>query len=51
MTRRGERAAVAALAAAGEAVVVVNPRHVGQFARAAGRLAKTDRIDAGSLAR
>jgi hypothetical protein len=30
MTRRGERAAVAALAAAG-AVVVVNPRQVGDL--------------------
>lgn len=46
-----ERAAVAALAAAGLAVVVVNPRQVRDFARATGRLAKTDRIDAGVLAR
>jgi transposase len=40
----------AALAAAGLAVVVVNPRQVRDFARAAGRLAKTDRIDAAVLA-
>jgi transposase len=46
-----ERAAVAALAAAGLAVVVVNPRQVRDFARATGRLAKTDRIDAEILAR
>jgi transposase len=46
-----ERAAVAALAAAGLAVVVVNPRQVRDFARATGQLAKTDQIDAGVLAR
>ncbi len=46
-----ERAAVGALATAGLAVVVVNPRQVRDFARATGRLAKTDRIDAGVLAR
>src|ERR671911_1115162 len=46
-----ERAVVGALAAAGLAVVVVNPRQVRDFARATGRLAKTDRIDAGVLAR
>ncbi len=46
-----ERAAVAALATAGLAVVVVNPRQVRDFARATGRLAKTDRIDAEVLAR
>lgn len=39
-----------ALAAAGLAVVVVNPRQVRDFARATGRLAKTDRIDAAVLA-
>ncbi len=39
------------LAAAGLPVVVVNPRQVRDFARATGRLAKTDRIDAGILAR
>jgi len=37
---------VAALADAGLPVVVVNPRQVRAYARALGRLAKTDRIDA-----
>jgi transposase len=37
-----ERAAVAALAAAGLPVVVVNPRQVRHFAQATGRLAKTE---------
>jgi transposase len=46
-----ERAAVAALAAAGLAVAVVNPRQARDFARATGRLVKTDRIDALVLAR
>ena len=41
---------VAALAAAGLPVVVVNPRQVRDFARATGQLAKTDRIDAEILA-
>jgi transposase len=40
----------AALAAAGMAVAVVNPRQARDFARAVGRLAKTDAIDAASLA-
>ena len=40
----------AALAAAGLAVAVVNPRQVRDFARATGKLAKTDRIDAAVLA-
>ena len=40
---------VAALAAAGLPVVVVNPRQVRDFARATGHLAKTDRIDADIL--
>jgi transposase len=44
-----ERAA-AHLAAAGLAVAVVNPRQVRDFARATGRLAKTDRIDAQAIA-
>ena len=44
-------AAVAALAAAGLPVSVVNPRQVRNFARATGRLAKTDAIDAQMLAR
>jgi transposase len=39
-----------ALAAAGLALAVVNPRQVRDFARATGRLAKTDRIDAAVLA-
>jgi len=46
-----ERAAVAELAAAGLPVVVINPRQARDFARAIGRLAKTDRIDAAVLAR
>ena len=43
--------AAAALAAAGLAVAVVNPRQVRDFARAMGRPAKTDRLDADTLAR
>ena len=39
-----------ALAAAGLPVAVVNPRQVRNFARATGRLAKTDRLDAQVLA-
>ena len=46
-----ERAVAAELGAAGLPVVVVNPRQVRDFARATGRLAKTDVIDAGLLAR
>src|SRR5687768_11026232 len=38
------------LAAAGVPVVVVNPRHVRDFAKAAGKLAKTDALDAQTLA-
>lgn len=45
-----ERSVVAELAAAGLPVVVVNPRQVRDFARATGRLAKTDTIDAKVLA-
>ena len=45
-----ERAAIAAVAAAGFPVVVANPRQVRDFARATGQLAKTDRLDAGILA-
>ena len=41
---------VAALAAGGLSVVVVNPRQVRDFAKATGQLAKTDRIDADILA-
>jgi transposase len=40
----------AALAAAGIAVAVVNPRQVRSFAQATGRLAKTDKINASVLA-
>jgi len=42
--------AAAALALAGLPVAVVNPRQVRDFARATGRLAKTDRLDADVLA-
>jgi transposase len=49
-TGKLEATAVAALAAAGLPVVVVNPRQVRDFARAIGRLAKTDAIDAAVLA-
>lgn len=45
-----ERALVAALLAATLPVAVVNPRQVRDFAKASGRLAKTDRIDAQVLA-
>ncbi|MEO6786224.1 MAG: transposase [Chthoniobacteraceae bacterium] len=45
-----ERPVVAALHAAGQAVSVVNPRQVRDFARGRGRRAKTDRIDAQMLA-
>jgi transposase len=45
-----EHAVVAALAAAGVPVVVANPRQVRDFARATGQLAKTDAIDAQTLA-
>jgi len=46
-----ERALVTALVEAGYCVAVVNPRHVRDFAKALGILAKTDRIDAVVLAR
>lgn len=45
-----ERAVVAAGAAAGLPMAVVNPRQVRAFARAVGQLAKTDAIDAEVLA-
>src|SRR5436305_3741777 len=45
-----ERAATAALAAAGLPVVVINPRHARDFARATGQWAKTDALDARALA-
>jgi transposase len=41
----------AELVAAGLPVAVVNPRQVRDFARAIGRLAKTDRLDAEAIAR
>jgi len=45
-----ERRVVAALQQAQIPVSVVNPRHARDFARAQGRLAKTDRLDAHMLA-
>lgn len=45
-----ETVVAASLAAAGLAVVVVNPAQVRAFAQALGRRAKTDRIDAGVIA-
>jgi transposase len=45
-----ERAVVAELLAAGLPVVVVNPAQVRHFAKAKGKLAKTDAIDAAVLA-
>jgi transposase len=45
-----ERLVVAALALAGLSVAVVNPRQVRDFAKATGRLAKTDAVDAQVLA-
>jgi transposase len=46
-----ELLAVAALAASSLPVVVINPRQLRHFAKATGQLAKTDRIDADTLAR
>lgn len=46
-----QRAAVAALQRAGLPVAVVNPRPVRDYAKALNILAKTDRIDAGVIAR
>lgn len=46
-----ERPLAAALAQAGVSFVRVNPRQARDFARATGRLAKTDRVDAEILAR
>jgi transposase len=46
-----ELGVVTALLAAGLPIVVVNPRQVRDFARATGRLAKTDALDAHILAR
>jgi transposase len=45
-----EQVVAATLAAAGLPVIVVNPRQIRDFARALGRLAKTDRIDAEVIA-
>jgi len=45
-----ERTVTAALAAAGLSVAVVNPRQVRDFAKATGKLAKTDKLDARTLA-
>jgi transposase len=45
-----ERSLVAALVAARLPVIVINPRQARDFAKATGRLAKTDRIDAQVLA-
>jgi len=46
-----EMPCVGALAAEGLPVVVMNPRQIRDFAKATGRLAKTDRIDARVIAR
>lgn len=45
-----ERAAVTALATAGLPIAVINPRQARDFARATGQLAKTDALDARTLA-
>jgi transposase len=45
-----EAPVAAALAAAGVPVAIVNPRQVRDFAKALGKLAKTETIDAGVLA-
>ena len=50
-TGRYERPAATAIAAAGIAVAVVNPRQARDFAKATGRLAKTHKIDSEILAR
>lgn len=50
-TARYERLAATSIAAAGIAVAVVNPRQARDFAKAMGKLAKTDKIDAFVLAR
>lgn len=46
-----ERICADSLAAAGLAVAIVNPRLVRRFAGSLGKLAKTDKIDAGIIAR
>jgi transposase len=45
-----EVTAAAALAAAGLPLAVVNPRQIRDFARATGKLAKTDALDAAAIA-
>jgi transposase len=50
-TGRYERLAATSIASAGIAVAVVNPRQARDFAKAIGRLAKTDKIDAFVLSR
>lgn len=45
-----ERPVAAAIAASGIAIAVVNPRQTRDFARATGKLAKTDALDAKALA-
>jgi transposase len=50
-TGRYERLAASSIAAGGVSVAVVNPRQARDFAKAIGRLAKTDKIDAFVLAR
>jgi transposase len=46
-----ERKLAAELSEAGYVVAVINPRQARDFAKAIGRLAKTDKVDAGILAR
>lgn len=46
-----ESVVVAALAGAGLPVIAVNPRQIRDFARATGKLAKTDALDAHAIAR
>jgi transposase len=50
-TGRHHRRVAATLLEHGVNVAVVNPRHVREFARAMGKLEKTDRVDAAVLAR
>lgn len=44
-----ERAVLGALQAAGYQAVVINPRQIRNFAKAANQLAKTDQIDTRAL--
>lgn len=46
-----EGVVIAALAGAGLPVIAVNPRQIRDFARATGKLAKTDALDAAAIAR